>query len=309
MQLIKKPSAHWAPLLALACAVFVASQAFNRCSFAAGVQVLQLEPDLEMLGGWSAIDVDATGREGWILNDGSFLARIAIRRDDKDTIESMSVQPFGYLIAPTEGNGVASSDTSYRDAEGLVRTPDGGAFIQFEQPPLLLRVTEANTVKRLTPLRKGFPIGSNIGPEALAQDANGTLYTLPERPFPEGEPYTLWAQPLKGTWAPILQILRKGKRWHMTGADIGPDGALYLLERRITLAGFMSRVRRFSLSAPQLETPIEGTVVYQSSPGKHGNLEGLSVWLDRSQNLRLLMIADDNQMIFQRGEIVEVTLR
>ena len=95
----------------------------------------------------------------------------------------------------------------------------------------------------------------------------------------------------------------------MTGADIGPDGALYLLERRITLAGFMSRVRRFSLSAPQLETPIEGTVVYQSSPGKHGNLEGLSVWLDRSQNLRLLMIADDNQMIFQRGEIVEVTLR
>ena len=303
-----KRGRRWLPFLLLACAVVIAVQVFNRVSLPKGVQVVTFEADMPRFGGWSAIDVDATGRQGWILNDGSFLAGVAIARKDDDTIESLSLQPFGYLIAPIESADVSPTDTTYRDAEGLALAPDGGAFVQFEQPPLLFHVTATDAVAPLSALQTGFPIGSNVGPEALAQDASGTLYTLPERPFPMRGPYTLWAQPPQGTWAPMLKIARKG-RWRMTGADIGPDGALYLLERGITLGGFMSRVRRFSLDHPQLDAPLKGNVLYLSPPGRHGNLEGLSVWRDRADALRLLMVADDNHLPFQRGEIVEVTLR
>ena len=86
------------------------------------------------------------------------------------------------------------------------------------------------------------------------------------------------------------------------GADVGPDGRLYLLERNFRgLLGFRSRVRRFGLGPDGITSTEEllstGTLQYD-------NLEGISVW-DDGLGIRLTMISDDNFLPVQRTELVE----
>ncbi len=95
--------------------------------------------------------------------------------------------------------------------------------------------------------------------------------------------------------------LPRGERFLVTGADIGPDGRLYVLERDFLGIGFRSRVRRFDLDgggeAILLLTPL----------GLLDNMEGISVWEDE-QGLRMTLIADDNFNPFQRNLIAEYRL-
>lgn len=89
------------------------------------------------------------------------------------------------------------------------------------------------------------------------------------------------------------------------GADIGPDGRFYLLEREFTGVGFRSRVRRFDMSDTALTNEI---TLIESHLLRHDNLEGISVWRDAAGALRLTMISDDNFNFFQRTELVEYTV-
>ena len=89
-----------------------------------------------------------------------------------------------------------------------------------------------------------------------------------------------------------------------TGADFGPDGALYLLEREVRTLGFRSRIRRIDLSDGGT---VEGTVVW-APPVTWGNLEGLSVWTDGEGQMRMTMVADDNFLSVLPGGLVEIVL-
>ncbi len=61
-----------------------------------------------------------------------------------------------------------------------------------------------------------------------------------------------------------------------TSADVGPDGMLYLLERRTTiLMSFVTRIRRFPVGALGIGA---GEVVFQSEAGDLPNMEGISLW-------------------------------
>ncbi len=77
----------------------------------------------------------------------------------------------------------------------------------------------------------------------------------------------------------------------IVGADIGPDGRLYMLERDFAGIGFRSRIRRFDLDGGNEETMLE------TGLRTHDNLEGISVWQD-AQGLRLTLISDDNFRVF-----------
>ena len=57
------------------------------------------------------------------------------------------------------------------------------------------------------------------------------------------------------------------------------------------------------------KTVTGGEVLIQTNAGVHDNLEGLSVWRDRTGAIRLTMVSDDNFNLFQRTEIVEYILR
>jgi hypothetical protein len=91
----------------------------------------------------------------------------------------------------------------------------------------------------------------------------------------------------------------------VTGADVGPDGRLYVLERSFSiLGGFASRVRRFAIGRDGL---TDETLMLETPPGRHDNLEGISVWQD-DDGLRMTLISDDNQRFFQRTELVDYRL-
>ena len=90
-----------------------------------------------------------------------------------------------------------------------------------------------------------------------------------------------------------------------SGADFGPDGRLYLLEREFTGFAFRSRVRRFTLSN---DSVTQEETLLETPHHTHGNLEGLSVWRDAGGALRLTMISDDNFKSFLRSEFVEYRL-
>ena len=191
------------------------------------------------------------------------------------------------------------------DSEGLAVAADGTIFVSFEHVARVLRYDSADGPARNLPTPREFGrFQSNSSLEALAIDAEGTLYTLPERSGALTRPFPVWRFK-NGAWDQPFD-LRRDASFLPVGADIGPDGRLYLLEREfLGLSGFASRVRSFALGDQGLSderTEIETTA------GQHDNLEGISVWRDASGHLRLTMVADDNFNFFQTTEIVEYRL-
>lgn len=143
----------------------------------------------------------------------------------------------------------------------------------------------------------------NSGMEALAIDDQGRLYTLPERSGAYDRPFPVWMFTAP-RWQMVARLTRDAD-YLPVGADFGPDGWLYILERGFNGIGFRSRVRRIR----PLEGGIQaGEVLLTSAILAHDNLEGISVWRDGQGRVRLTMISDDNFRRLQRTEIVEYVI-
>ncbi len=105
-----------------------------------------------------------------------------------------------------------------------------------------------------------------------------------------------------GRWD-VAGLLPMDGKFLPVGADFGPDGRLYLLERQFFgLGGFASRVRRVELAADGV---IADETLIQTPPGSFVNLEGIAVWRDAAGVLRLTMVSDDNFMAVLGTEVVE----
>lgn len=250
-------------------------------------------------GGWSGIDVSADGTRFWAVTDAGRLATGRLVREDGRLTGVEGAAPRALPLPPdfgrpdAEGIDVSNGETwiSVEGVNRVYRLPETGPMIAAPVPPL--------SAERL----------GNTGLEALARDAEGRLHTLPERPPARYGPFPVYPllrfDPETEAWD-IVASLAHDPEWLATGADFGPDGALYLLERRFGGIAFSSRIRRFELGRG--EAGLRGKLVYLSAFGVHGNLEGLAIWRDGAGALRAVMVADDNHKAFQRSEIVEVTL-
>ncbi len=119
-----------------------------------------------------------------------------------------------------------------------------------------------------------------------------------------GPVYPVWRY-RDGEWTTAFTIAGQGP-WAPVGADVGPDGRLYLLERDFKgLLGFATRVRRFDMTDGGVSG---GETLLETRLGQYDNLEGLTVW-DDGQGIRLTMISDDNFLFVQRTELVEYRVR
>ena len=248
-------------------------------------------PD-ERHGGLSGVEIGARGREVTAITDRSVLVtgRIARRGGVPVAIEDTRHHA---MTTPEGGElrGYAS------DSEGLA-VDEAGVAVGFEGYHRVWRFDrEGRGTERLPLLDALSRLPGNSGPEAVAIDPAGGVLAIPERPAGDAFPVWRW----DGEWREVARLRRRGPM-KAVGADVGPDGLLYLLERRLTPLGFRSRVRRFALDGTGEETLLE------TPPGRHGNLEGLAVWRDGGGVLRLTMVSDDNFLPFQRGEIVEYRL-
>ena len=244
-------------------------------------------------GGFSGLELGDDGSRFWAVSDGGTLWMGRLRRDATG-IAGVEVESQRRLKtsrgAPVEGR--------IADAEGLALAPGGTLYVSFEGLARVAGYPDPDGPATRIPRPREFDgLQRNSSLEALAIGPDGTLYTLPERSGRADLPFPVYA--FDGArWSVPFSLPRRGP-FLPVGADIGPDGLFYLLERDFTGLGFRSRVRRFDLSGGSEETLLE------TGTGTHDNLEGISVWRDPQGAIRLTMVADDNYKFFQTTEFVE----
>lgn len=246
-------------------------------------------------GGFSAIEVTDDGNAFVAISDrGGFLTGTFTR--ENGAIAGITATRVERLRG-ADGTAIPAGQN---DSEGMAIGADGRVFVSFEGVHGVRVFDALDGPSTALPSASAFAtMQANSSLEALAIGPDGTLYTLPERSGRATSPFPVYRF-RDGQWDQPFDIPRRGT-FLISGADIGPDGRLYLLERDFTGIGFRTRVRRFDLTGGSEETLLQTPV------GTHDNLEGISVWQDDA-GLRLTMIADDNFRFFQRTEIVEYRL-
>ncbi|OIQ45307.1 MAG: hypothetical protein BM558_04475 [Roseobacter sp. MedPE-SW] len=285
--------------LITAAAAFAAAQLDrlqNTAQFA-GSYSWRATPD--WFGGFSGLELSADGSQMVVLSDRAHVARADIQRRGGE-ISEISLRSAKHLRS-SKGQQLLGR---IMDSEGLALAPDGSLFISFEG---LARVvhhpTEASRARVLPrpDAFRGMPLNKSL--EALAIDPQGRLYTLPENALnADGEiPVWRWNG---ARWSQPFTLPRRGG-FLPVGADFGPDGRFYLLERNFVFIGFRSRLRRWDITG---QGAVNEVTLIESSVGVHDNLEGLSVWRDATGTLRATMVSDDNFKALQRTELVEYTL-
>ncbi|SMC55021.1 esterase-like activity of phytase family protein [Primorskyibacter flagellatus] len=244
-------------------------------------------------GGFSGLEVSDDGQRLYAISDrGSYVTARLERTDGQITgIASNRVVALRDYDGTLIGGG--------GDAEGLAIDADGRWYVSLEA---FHRVVAYPSFDKATwvPIAEEFPsLQDNAGLEALAIDAAGRVYAIPERSGQLTRDFPVYR--FDGSaWSIPFTIPRSGG-FLPVGADFGPEGRLYLLEREFSGFGFRSRVRRFSVEGDiiaHIETLLE------TATWAHDNLEGIAVWQD-AQGIRLTMISDDNFKFFQRTELVE----
>ncbi len=189
-----------------------------------------------------------------------------------------------------------------RNSEGLARAAGGGpVYVCFEGQHKVEAFDYPGAAARsLPPLPGADQLGRNQGLEALAVDPDGRLVVISEGASDGAEGFPVWRLE-EGAWHVLDNIEREGG-FRPVGADFGPDGRFYLLERSFNVVGFSNRVLRFDVEG---DTLVNGQELFRTATGTHDNLEALSVWRDISGAIRLTMVSDDNFFALQRTEVVE----
>lgn len=188
------------------------------------------------------------------------------------------------------------------DAEGVALSPERRLYVAFEQDARVWAYDAWLGPAIPLPRHPDFAeFPANGGLEALAIGPDGALYALSERSTKVRRGRAVYRY-RNGAWS-VFGTVGTSRGFWPVGADVGPDGRFYLLERRyLPFLGFATRVRRFGIGAEGLEA---AEVLLETGQGRHGNLEGIAVWEDPEGGLRITMIADDDDLDDQRTELVD----
>ena len=253
------------------------------------------EVDNPLFGGYSGIEVADDGKSFVAVSDRGSFVQGEIAREG-DTITKVTLN----AITPLTGSDGLALTREFSDSEGLAIGPDGALFVSFEWMHGIRRFEAVDHFAGpLLTTPEFAQLQDNSSLEAIAIAPDGTLYTMPERTGIATRPFPVFRL-RNGIWDQPFTIPRTGP-YLVSGADIGPDGRLYVLERDFIGIGFRNRVRRFELDGNGEEVLLETGIL------THDNLEGISVWQD-AQGLRMTLISDDNFRGFQRTELVEYRL-
>lgn len=252
-------------------------------------------------GGLSGLEVSSDGTRFWAISDRGRLYAGRLERKDGRITGLANVR--AWPLRDTEGRIMKGPRA---DAEGLAVAPDGRIFIAFEGLHRVWWYRRPGGRAAWLPRPPAFRrLVGNASLEALAITPSGAILAIPEKwsGTESGIPVFRFAA---GAWELPFTVPRRGSRFRPVGADVGPDGRLYLLERAFNgIFGFATRVRSFRLGRSHLS---DERVELVTATGTHDNLEGIAVWRDETGAIRLLMISDDNQKFFQTTELVEYRL-
>lgn len=249
-------------------------------------------------GGFSGWEVDGEGLGFVAVSDRGWFATGALIRSNGNIVGAR-LERLEILRDSRDPNGVSGFRA---DAEGLAIGTDGAVYVSFEGHHRVWRYDGIDgDPEWLHKWDYFWNLQGNSGLEALAVDGEGTVYAIPERSGKWTRPFPVFRY-RDGEWDRELSIPRSEK-FLPTGADFGPDGKLYLLERDFTwIGGFSSRIRRFTLGPDGFDA---GETLLRTKPGEYDNMEGIAAWRDGDGAIRLVTISDDNFNPLQTTEFVE----
>lgn len=251
------------------------------------------QPDDPEIGGLSGLEVAADGVGFLALVDRGQILEGRFLREGGE-IKGVSLSSKTTLLA-LDGETLAEEDD---DSEGLALDGRGGFYVSFEGPARVWHYDGLSTIPTGIALTREFAqMQKNASLEALAALDDGSLVTLPERTGRQDRPFPIYHYD-NGRWGVLGELARIGP-FLVTGADLGPDGYLYVLERDFVGVGFRSRIRRIDLSTGTSQTLLT------SAPWDFDNLEGISAWRDAQGRVRLTTVSDNNFMALQKTEFVE----
>jgi len=251
----------------------------------------------EGFGSYSGLMLSDDGTRFVAVSDkGGFVVGELVR--DNGQLTDIRLKDEGPLLG-LDGQPVTRFDV---DAEGLTLTAEGTLLVSFEANHRVWAYEDLAKPARALPRHIAKDrLQNNSSLEALFTGPDGAIYTIPERSGRWARPFPIHR--LKdGRWDIPFTLPRSG-RFLVTGADMGPDGRLYVLERDFRqFSGFGIRIRRFDWGA---DGPSGGVTLLETEPGTYDNLEGIVAWADAAGHIRLTTISDDNNSFFQRTQVVE----
>ena len=202
------------------------------------------------------------------------------------------------------------------DSEGLA-IGEGELFVSYEvfhridayPDPGFMEATPSHSLPLPFPRSE---MRSNRGMEALAMSPEAgplgaTLVTVTERSL-DADGNVLAAVldgPLKGTFA-----VKRNDPWDITDGAFLPNGDLLLLERRFRLSdGVGMRIRRIDGAKIRPGAVVDGEVLIDVDLSHQiDNMEGLDVVKMAEDDIRLIVVSDDNHSILQRNLMLEFRL-
>ncbi len=252
---------------------------------------VELSANHPAFGGLSGMLIEkgellAVSDHGWLLRSPLV--------DDQD-----GLRPVGGTIVPLLDEGGDRLDGGGTDAEALARAGDGLA-VAFEgdhRVVILEGMRPARTIRE----RQFERLGHNEGMEALATLPDGRLIAIGEEP--QGGAFPVF---LLGGEGIVAGALPQSGPHFVTGADLGPDGSLYLLRRDFSLlTGFSIRIERYRLGPDGFPLPqTRKTLAAFESGSGIDNMEAIALWQD-GDTLRLTIVSDDNFTFLQRTLLID----
>jgi len=262
--------------------------------------IVRWRADDPAFGGFSAFEVlDGGARFVAVSDKGAWAMGGMAREEGRLTRATLAG------IGPLHGISGEPLGGRETDAEGMAVDARGRIYLSFEGFHRVRRYDRIDGAATDVPSHRAFRrMQDNSGFEALAIDAAGILHAIPERSGAWDRPFPVYRF-RHGRWDHALRLPREGK-FLVVGADFGPDGQLYVLEREFSwLGGFATRLRRFAVGPEGING---GTTLLQTRLGELDNMEGISVWQDDRGRTRVTLISDDNFLALQRTLLAEYIL-
>ncbi|MEM9139652.1 MAG: esterase-like activity of phytase family protein, partial [Pseudomonadota bacterium] len=178
--------------------------------------------------------------------------------------------------------------------------------ISFERDHRLMTHRQGGQLGGTVYHRDWETMSSNKGLEALAALPDGTLLAVGEGQQ-NGQYRTYQISPGGQV---EKRLLPADGVYLATGADIGPDGRLYLLIRHFTvLTGVSARILRYDLDPEGWPIPASRKRLARfSARSGVDNMEGIATWTDRAGRARLTLISDDNFRGAQRTILIDMAI-
>ncbi|MEM9060070.1 MAG: esterase-like activity of phytase family protein [Pseudomonadota bacterium] len=250
---------------------------------------------------------DFGGLSGLLMADGKLIAVSDggwwFLADVEDRGNGLFPTLSGY--APmTDADGIRL-DKGGRDAEGLT-VRDGFMAVSFEHDHRISFHLEEGRLDDDVTDARFERFRSNKGLEGLATTPDGWIIAIPEEPA--GSEFPVFVLRYSGEFD--RAALPVTGRHLVTGADVGPDGRLYVLKRDFSLLlGFSIRVERYDLDSDGFPLPdtLKTLAAWENASGID-NMEGIALWTDSRGDMRLTLISDDNFNALQRTILMDFTV-